>query len=191
MVQQNDVAILRVPFNGDWFNTASRIKVFFEEQIEELNLTNKLGHICFVDIPVGTNENASGCMAFLRFENTSVHHWFASKFNGVHINQSVKLTVSISSNRPMTFSKYYLEQKIAWVNPQFLTSQLEKANAERSVGGVVTTIETSSSDENQSPAQTTTSPVKPKVSERIELNDLHNKLKAAEVVNVQLKQTII
>ena len=36
MVQQNDVAIRRVPFNGNIFNTASRLKVFFEEQIEEL-----------------------------------------------------------------------------------------------------------------------------------------------------------
>ena len=68
MVQQNDVAILHVPFNGDRFNTAFKLKVFFEEKIEDLNLTKKLGQICLVDVPVGTNENASRCMAILRYE---------------------------------------------------------------------------------------------------------------------------
>ena len=48
---------------------------------------------------------------------------------------------------------------------------------------------TPSSSENQSPAQTTTSPIKPKVSERFELNDLENKSKAAKVVNAKLRQT--
>ena len=47
----------------------------------------------------------------------------------------------------MTFSKYYLEQKIAWVNPQFLTSQLEEAYAKRSFRVEATAIE--SSVENQ------------------------------------------
>ena len=89
----------------------------------------------------------------------------------------------------MTFSKHYLEHKMAWVIPQFLTSQLEETNAKRSIGGLATTLEKPSSAENQTPAQTTTSPTTPKVSDRFELNDLENKLKAAEVINAQLRQT--
>ena len=127
MAQCNEIVVLHVPFNGDRYITARMLETFIREQLAEKNLTKKCGELAFVDIPFHTNEYDPKCMAFLRFQDTRVHPMFVSRFNGIYVTKSDRLTTSISTNNPMTLSSRYLQYQIAWVHPQFLAEQSERA----------------------------------------------------------------
>ena len=121
MAQQYiDIVITQVPLCHDRFNTARILEDFLQKQMAENEMTKKCVELSFVDIPLRTNENGHKCLAFLRFLDTSVHPWFVSKFNGIHVTKSDRLTISISKNSPITFSSRYLNSQIAWVHPKFL-----------------------------------------------------------------------
>ena len=128
MTQQNDIVVLHVPFRGNREVTARSLETFIREQMAETNTTKIFGELSFVDIPVCSRTKAQTCMAFLLFKNTQVHHEFATKFNGIYITRRDRLTISLSTNSSNTFSAHYLQNKIAWIYPQFLAQQLENSS---------------------------------------------------------------
>ena len=218
MAQQYiDIVITQVPLCGDRFNMARILEDFLQKQMAENEITKKNGELSFVDIPLRTNENDHKCMAFLRFLDTIVHPWFVSKFNGIHVTKSDRLTISISKNSPMTFSSRYLNSQIAWVHPKVLArhsctenkvssnqtiteksyatntksaaKQLEIAiqNTKPETKSILTSF-TDHTPDHQSPALVQIS--SPKVANRLELQNLASKLLLAETKNTKLKQII-
>ena len=220
MTQQNDIVVLHVPFRGNREVTARSLETFIREQMAETNTTKIFGELSFVDIPVCSRTKAPTCMAFSRFKNTRVHQAFATEFNGIYVTKRDRLTISLSSNSPITFSAKYLQNKIAWIDPHFLAQQLEnsskpikcsnlenskqnKENLHRLAESTKFTI----TDTN--PATTLiTNPLisitdqiavkqspaqaspKPTVAEKLEINNLKIMLKTVMEENLQLKQRV-
>ena len=100
MAQFNYIVVLHVPFNGDRYITARMLESFIREQLAEKNMTKKCGELAFVDIPFHTNENDPKCVAFLRFQDNRVLPKFVSRFNGIYVTKSDRLTTSIKHQQP-------------------------------------------------------------------------------------------